>query len=108
MVSYWAVDLLQCVVGDGTRAEVADVVEAGEDPRAAGACDGRQVAGGPALDALPLVVLQVVIFCLLAPRHSLRTPSDGGLTLFATRALPLGTARLAHLGAIDRKVSPFS
>ena len=57
MVPYCAADLLQCVVGDGTRAEVVDVVQAGEDPGAAGAGDGRQVTGGPALDALALVVL---------------------------------------------------
>ena len=87
---YRAADLLQCVVGDGTRAEVVDVVQAGEDPRAAGAGDRRQVAGGPALDALALVVLQVVVLGLLAPRHSLRTPDDRGLTLFATGALPSG------------------
>lgn len=54
--------LLQCVVGDGAGAEVADVVQTDKYSWATGTGDGRQVAGGPALGTLPLVVLEVIVF----------------------------------------------
>lgn len=65
-------DLLQCVVGDGAGAEIGDVVQTHQHSWAAGTGDGRQVAGGPALDTLPLVVLEIVIFRFLATQHSLK------------------------------------
>lgn len=39
---------------------------------AAGAGDGRKVAGGPALGTLPLIVLEVIVFCLFEIQHALR------------------------------------
>lgn len=64
-------DSLQCVVGEGAGAEVVDVVETHQCPRAAGTRYGRQVAGGPTLGALPLVVLEEIVLCVLAMRHPL-------------------------------------
>ena len=65
-------DLLQCVVGDGAGAEVTDVVQTDEHSWAAGTGDGGQVAGGSALGALPLVILEVIVFCLLAMHQPLK------------------------------------
>lgn len=59
-------DLLQCVVVDRAGAEVTDVMQTDEYSWAAGTGDGRQVAGGSALGTLPLVILEVIVFCLLA------------------------------------------
>ncbi len=65
-------DSLQCVVGDRAGAEVADVVQTDEHSWIAGAGDGRQEAGGPALGTLPLVVLQVIVFCLPVSQDPLK------------------------------------
>lgn len=65
-------DLLQCVVRDGAGAEVTDVVQTDEHSRATWTGDGRQVAGGFALGALPLVILEVIVFRLLALQHPLK------------------------------------
>jgi len=48
------------------------VVQTDQDSWVAGTGDGREVAGGPELGTLPLVILKVVIFCLLAEQHALR------------------------------------
>lgn len=65
-------DLLQCVVGDRAGAEAADVVQTDQYSGATGTGDGRQVTGGPALGTLPLVILEVIIFCTLAMQHPLK------------------------------------
>lgn len=70
--------LLQCVVADGAGAKVSDVVQTDQHSWAAGAGDGRQVAGGSAFGTLPLIILEVVIFGFLALRHSL-TVSDSSM-----------------------------
>lgn len=48
------------------------MVETDQHPRPTGTRDGRQVTGGPALDTLTLVVLQVVVFCLLVMYDALK------------------------------------
>lgn len=65
-------DLLQCVVGDGAGAEITNVVQTDELSWATGTGDGRQVAGGPALDTLPLIVLEVIVFSLHATHDPLK------------------------------------
>lgn len=65
-------DLLQCAVRDGAGAEVTDVVQTDEHSWATWTGDGRQVAGGFALGALPLVILEVIVICLLALQHPLK------------------------------------
>lgn len=59
-------DLLQCVVGEGAGAQVVDVVQTNKYSWATGTGDGRQVAGGPALGTLPLIILEVIVLCFLA------------------------------------------
>lgn len=39
---------------------------------ATGTGDGRQVAGGSAPGTLPLVILEVIVFCLPASQHPLQ------------------------------------
>lgn len=68
-------DLLECVVGDGAAAEVTDVVQTDQNSGAAGAGDGRKVAGGPALGTLPLVILEVIVLCLFEVQDALK---EGG------------------------------
>lgn len=63
--------LLESVVGDRAGAEAVDVVETDQHTWAAGAGDGGKVAGGPALGTLTLIILEVIIFCLLAVHHPL-------------------------------------
>lgn len=65
-------DLLQCVVVDGAGAEVTGVVQTDQYSWAAGTGDGRQVTGGPAPGTLPLIILEVIIFCRLLMQHSLK------------------------------------
>lgn len=65
-------DLLQCVVADGAGAEAVDVVQTDQYSWATGTGDGRQVAGGPALGTLPLIILEVIVFCFCAMHHPLK------------------------------------
>lgn len=74
-------DSLQCVAADGAGAQVGGVVQADQHPGAAGAGEGRQVAGGPALDALPLVVLEVIVRRLLGDQHALERSDTTGKEL---------------------------
>lgn len=64
-------DSLECVTGGGAQAEILGMVEAGKHPRAAGACDGRQEAGGATTGALALVILEMVVLGTLTAFHPL-------------------------------------
>lgn len=48
------------------------MVQTDQDSWVAGTGDGRKVARGPALGTLPLVILEVIVFCLLRMRHALK------------------------------------
>lgn len=57
----------------GTGAEVLGVVQTSHLVRAAGTSDARQVAGGPTLAALPLLIREQLIINLSGPHHALET-----------------------------------
>lgn len=64
-------DSLECKVAMRTGAEVLGVVQTNHLARTAGTGDTRQVAGGPTLKALLLLVWEHLIINLLRLHHTL-------------------------------------
>lgn len=92
-------DSLQCEVAMRTGAEVLGVVQTNHLARTAGAGDARQVAGGPTLVALLLLVWERLVINLLRLHHTLGIQiytrmSFRGDTLNATFTIKLATTEL--------------
>lgn len=64
-------DSLECEVAMRTGAEVLGVVQTNHLARTATAGDARQVAGGPTLAALPLLIWEHLIINLSRLHHTL-------------------------------------
>ncbi len=64
-------DSLECEVAMGAGAEILGVVQTHHLARTAVTGDARQVAGGPTLAALPLLVWEHLIINLSTLRHTL-------------------------------------